>query len=418
MILQNLTTSFDNEFDFINRDLSEIEIRETHAKDKCVVWDISDPQKSYNCFLLAKNTQSKIICDLTFHKSSTSKKYLPRPVFKRVSLDGNIKNTRSKDKVIVDLSNSNDAIIFWKFISFIKKYKEIVDLDDLESTFKVIAKDSYFIEFDTKTEKEKAKDIIELVRKSDLKSSDIRSIAFESRKKDLKIFYLLLKNKTLSNGKKSIDHYRSKYSIQPGEEAIWHHFLKNHDWILGLNLDLVFIKEFLDEQSVGNPNSSGSGNPKVDLLGMSHFTTLVELKHANTNIFKKSVSKGRANTWDFTSDFIEGISQCLGQVEEVTKSFDGKQYVDGDGVILDKRFIHNIDPQSIFIIGCRCREFPMYDADNDNLVKYKVFQRFRRNNRIVDVLTFDELFERSYYSVFDKRLEFRWWEMDEKDLFV
>ena len=46
---------------------------------------------------------------------------------------------------------------------------------------------------------------------------------------------------------------------------------------------------------------------------------------------KKEKSKGRANTWDFSSDFIEGISQCLGQKFELDKVFDQKQFENPPG---------------------------------------------------------------------------------------
>ena len=92
-------------------------------------------------------------------------------------------------------------------------------------------------------------DIKTLINKSDIKETDIRSILFEKRKHNLKAFLFLLKNLVVQ-GKPSIDFYREKYSIPPGDEAIWHHFLKSNVWILGLNVDIKFIREFYDEQKV------------------------------------------------------------------------------------------------------------------------------------------------------------------------
>jgi len=44
-------TSFDNLFDLIERDLAEIEIKETNPKDKCIIWDLADSDcKSSNNF--------------------------------------------------------------------------------------------------------------------------------------------------------------------------------------------------------------------------------------------------------------------------------------------------------------------------------------------------------------------------------
>lgn len=407
-MLGNTNISFDNEFDLVNRKFDEIEIKETYDKSKCLIWDRKDNSKCYNSFLLKENSQSKIICEICFYLSSKTKKYIPRPVFKRVSKDGNIKSTKSQDKVIISFIKSEDATVFWKLISFIKKYKDIVDLGDLESTFKVVAKDSYFIEFNNKSDKEKAEDILALVKNTNLSSTDMRSITFESRKKDLKLFYYLLLNKDYQ-GKKIHDLYRDKHSLGSGLETIWHYFLRNHDWILGLNLDILFIKDFLDEQKLGVANSKGLGSPQTDLIGISEFTTLVELKHPNTDIFKKTVNKGRANTWDFTSGFIEGVSQCLGQKDEITRSYDAKTFIKNDGSQLDKRTTFNLDPDAVFVVGCKNREFPIHDYDNKNITKYKTFHRFRRNVRNVTIITFDELFERAFYSVYSIKLPIGWY---------
>ncbi len=79
-------TSFDNLFNLLDRDLAEIEIKETYAKDKCIIWDLVDSNKAYNCFLLSQNTKSSTICEISFHKSSKTNKYLPRLLFKRIAV--------------------------------------------------------------------------------------------------------------------------------------------------------------------------------------------------------------------------------------------------------------------------------------------------------------------------------------------
>lgn len=409
--------TFKNEFDLIERKLSEITIKETVNKDKCIVWDQSDSNKAYNSFLLDKNSKSKIICEISFYKSSETQKYIPRPIFKRLSLE-NVEQISSADKkVIISLNKSNPSKQFWKLITFLSSYKEIVDFDNFKTSYKVVPKDSYIIQFKNQGEKEKLEDLKELINLANLSTSEFKYLTFESRKQNLKAFYYLLKNKVLSDNTTSHETYREKYSIRKGEEYIWHHFLKTNDWILGLNADVKFIQEFLDEQKVGNPTSKGRQDPQVDILGISDFTVLIELKHTKTNIFKFDKSKGRANTWDFTSDFIEGISQCLGQKFEFDKSFDSRSFEKDDATILDKSRIQSVDPISILIIGNKKREFPVKDLNSVNLIKGKTLERFRRNNRNITVLTYDELFERAYHIVYSKKLGRDWFEQDEDQLF-
>src|SRR5690554_4243936 len=341
---------FNNEFDLTKRDLDEIEIRETKDKMNCYIWDQNKSETAYNRFILDKNSQSKVICKISFHKSSDTGKYLPRPIFKRLSLDGDIRKSKSKDKVMVNLSASDKAKQFWKLIGFLFKYKDLVELGEFEKSYEVISLDKYIVQFKDRTEQEKIEELKELVRAGNLPSSAIKSLTFENRKQNLKAFYCLLTNREFEE-KKSRDIYRIKHNLPSGEEIIWHHFLKENDWILGLNVDVRFIDEFLYEQKVGQENSMGAESPQADIIGVSEFTTLVELKHSNTEIFKRKKSKGRANTFDFTSDFIEGISQCLGQKYAFEKAYEQKNFIKEDGSRLDTDISQTIDPKCILLIG-------------------------------------------------------------------
>jgi len=71
----------------------------------------------------------------------------------------------------------------------------------------------------------------------------------------------------------------------------------------------------------------------------------------------------------------------------------------------------------IVILGNKKREFPVHELDNTNILKNKTLERFRRNNRNIDILTFDELFERAYHIVFSKKLEKSWYWQAEEELF-
>jgi hypothetical protein len=402
--------SFDNEFDLTTQDLSLLAIKENYGKDNCIIWNSNDGTKAYSTFIIAKNSKSKIFCNITFYKSSQTEKYIPRPTFKRTKLNGEEQTVADNKAINISFNTSEDAATFWKFIGFLSSYKELVDLGDFDKSFKVVSKDSYIIEFKDKELRDKIEDLKELINLSNLTSNDIKSITFENRKKDIKAFFMLLKN--IDN---CHERYRKKYEVAVlGEEYIWHHFLKNHDWILGLNADLKFLIDFYDEQKVGMEDSSGAKSPKTDFLAISEYTVLIELKHSSTKIFKETKSKGRANTWDFTSDFIEGISQCLGQKFDLDKYYDQKTFVN-EGIRLDKSTVESIDPKTIFLVGNKRLEFPTTGLDDINLLKNKTFERFRRNNRNIDVLTYDELFERAYHIIFSKKLAKDWYSKDDFD---
>lgn len=413
MAFQQIT--FDNVFNLTKDDLSTLEIKENTHQDNCLIRDKLDTGKYYNKFIIQDNPKTKIICEISFYPSSITSKYLPRLTLKKTDPSGEIKETDIKKPVIIAFKESEQALAFWKLIGFLNSFKDVVDLGEFEKSFQVVSKNAYFIEFANKGEKEKVEEIKELILKADLKENDIKSITFENRKKTIKAFLYLLKNKDL-HGKSILEQYKERYNLEDIKEAVWHHFLKKNDWILGLNVDIKFIRDLYDEQKVGIENSKGSGSPKTDLLGISDYTTLIELKHSETNIFKDTkTSKSRSNTWDFTADFIEGISQCLGQKFAFDKSYKTKNFVNENGERLDANKILTMDPKTIFIIGTRKREFP-HDSINEHYIKSETFELFRRNNRNIEIITFDELFERAYHIVFSEKIKADWFEDHKFDI--
>jgi hypothetical protein len=398
-------------FNLVTDDIEKLEIKENYSKDICFVKDKVDDKKYYSSFILDENQRTRIVCDVSFYPSSITHKYIPRLAFKKVGLDNNQKITEISKPINISFTKSEQSIIFWRFIGFLNSFKEIVDLGEFHDSYRIISKDAYFIEFESKDEKQKLEEIKELLKISELKDKDIGNLVFEHRKENIKAFYYLLKNKTITE-KESILLYSEKYNLK-GEEAVWHHFLKMHDWILGLNVDIKFIRDFYDEQKVGTENSKGSTSPKTDLLGISDYTTLIELKHSNTKIFKST--KSRANTWDFSTDFIEGVSQCLGQKFSLEKSFETKVFLNDKNERLDKNKHKTIDPKTVFIIGNRKKEFP-HDSLDEHFIKSETFERFRRNNRNLEIVTYDELFERAYHMIYSKKIDINWFEKDDLNL--
>lgn len=92
------------------------------------------------------------------------------------------------------MSDSDDAIRFWKLVSFLFSYKDFVDIGEFENSFKVVAKKEYVIEFQSKNEFDKVEDLKELIGHSDLSYDQLKTLTFENRKKKLRVFYHLLKD--------------------------------------------------------------------------------------------------------------------------------------------------------------------------------------------------------------------------------
>ena len=399
-------------FDLINNDLSTLEIVENSNADNCYVRS-KDRKHCYKSFILEKNTRTTTLCDLQFFKSSTTHRYIPRPTFRKINNDGADK-TSKKDSIIIRFNDSEIAQRFWDFISFLGSFKEVVDTGEFNRKYRVETAD--YVEFlKTLDNSKKVQAVAELFKTAAFSPDNIKSFVYQSRKVVIKSFLWLLRNKKLPNGKTSRQYYQEKYKLT-GEEAVWHHFLSVNDWILGLNADIRFISKFIDEAKVGNENSDGKGSPKVDMLGISNYTTLIELKTSDTPIFKiQRGNNSRANTWEFSSEFIAGISQCLGQKAAFDEAYMSKTIIAPEDQIVSKDEVLNADVKVIFIIGCRYKQFP-HNKQIDNQIKSKTFELFRRNNRNVEIITYDEVFERAYHIVMSEKIPDNWFDNKDFDI--
>lgn len=386
-------------FDLASRDVSEIEIKEKADKSTCLISLVKDAGVHFKGFKLSDKPQVNVCVDVQFFPSKTSGKYIPRLTFHKVDKNFTTKEQKGKEKVIVDLDDSVTAENFWKVIGFLFSFKHLVEHDEFEKTYKVIDNKTYIVEFASKEKAEKVQVLAELIQKSDFSEDQIEAILRQNREVTLKQF------KRLLTEPESWKQYAAKYEGEldgSGEEAVWHHFLKKHHWLLGLNADVRFIRDLIPEGNVGITDTQGRGSPKADFVGLNDYTTVIELKTPKTKIFtERKKSTSRANTWSLSDDFIDGISQCLGQKFDWDKSHKSKDLIkNGEGVDQDR--VRTVDPKSIFLIGLRS-EFPESSREKDVWTKRDTFERYRRNSRNVEILTFDELYERAYYLVHNER---------------
>ena len=67
--------------------------------------------------------------------------------------------------------------------------------------------------------------------------------------------------------------------------------------------------------------------------------------------------------------------------------------------ILSRDIHRTQDPKVIFIIGNKSKEFPNASINIDDRKKADTFERFRQNNKNIDIVTYDELLERANFIV-------------------
>lgn len=408
-MLESSKNPFSNLFDLNSQNIEDLIIKESYNKNNCYVYLEND---IYGGFILVNKPHVKTILNVSFYKSKVDDKYLPRLEFRKSDNNGNVSKSKGED-VIIRFGDGDEARAFWKVIHFLQGFKELVDLGDFHLKYQAVSFDNYLVEFKNKIQAEKVKELSSLTENIKLSNDDIKALLYSQRRNSIHWFYAFLKDLSNKENVRAFESYRHKHKItENGEEAIWHHFLKNNEWIIGLNVDVKFIRDLLTKQKVGNENSKGKGSPEVDLLGISYFTTLIELKTSKTSLFKVDKTKNsRANTWDFSNEFIEAYSQTLAQRSEINAN---KNIVDENGNIIDTKKHRILDPKAVLIIGNRNIEFP-HKRNTDLDIKSDCFERFRRDSRNIEIITFDELFERAFHIVFPVKIPLDWFTMEPED---
>jgi hypothetical protein len=222
-----------------------------------------------------------------------------------------------------------------------------------------------------------------LINEGIISSKDIVNTAF--RKRGVQIFKNLIET---PNYFKS---YATENDISShSEEKVWQYFFEKNEWIFGYGLDYRYQEILQREVHLSEAELDGSNTVIGDyLLGDNFFTTFIELEKPSTPLFG---SKGnRSNSWKLSNDLIESVSQILEHKASGLIRLDKQQFIKGEP-LSQKAY----DSKVILIIG-DWKELENSGNSFEKEIKKKTLELFRRDSRNVEILTFDELYERAYF---------------------
>jgi len=184
-----------------------------------------------------------------------------------------------------------------------------------------------------------------------------------------------------------------------GCEALWQQFFESNQWIFGFGLNYIFNAS-LDgdklEKTVVGFDIKGAGK-RVDALlrttGLIQTLTFGEIKTHKTAILKNVTKAYRAESWAISDEFSGGIAQVQRTVQESLMNissrlslYDEKGFKKPDSIYLYK-------PKAFLIIGS-LDEFRNENGEI-NESKFSSFELFRRSISDIEVITFDELYNRA-----------------------
>tara|TARA_R110001592_G_scaffold356278_1_gene657762 strand:- start:15779 stop:16972 length:1194 start_codon:yes stop_codon:yes gene_type:complete len=199
----------------------------------------------------------------------------------------------------------------------------------------------------------------------------------------------------LTGRKDGLELFRHKLYVEKDwNEIQWQNFFAENTWIFGYGLDYRFLSILQKEAAVSDVDVDGKNTVKSDfLMGSTDFTVLVELKKPDTLLFENSKSsKNRSHSWRLSQYLVHAVSQILAQKAAWEIKSSQTNY-DENGHPITQR---TSDPKAILIIG---RKDEIEGNPRDFEIKQKTFELYRRDSRNVEILTYDELYERAYYIV-------------------
>lgn len=188
-----------------------------------------------------------------------------------------------------------------------------------------------------------------------------------------------------------------KYHLQHKDwnEKEWQLFFEKEEWIFGYGLDYRIIKPFDRELNVSSVGTDNKDKVIIDfLMTFTDFTVTVEIKRPETLIFNSL--QNRSGTWTFHSNFIEASSQVLEQKAEWAILSQKNNLYNKSG---NERLLQRTrDAKSILVIGNKAQ---FLDLENirEREIKQDTFELFRRDSRNIEIITFDELYERANFIV-------------------
>lgn len=283
--------------------------------------------------------------------------------------DGKIIKTssvKSEDETSVDLNKLENNIK--NFIQNLKTFdteqsaisEELLPIDE---------KIKNFTDFLEKLPESKKSGLLEAIANHHLTNDDINILL--GRKKSLEIF-----SKELE---------KSEWN-----EPNWQAFFEENPWIFGYGLNYQYLKILQREAHVSGVGLDGKNEVISDFLMGNKFTVLVELKRPDTNLFGSKIE--RSETWKLSAELHSAVSQILAQKAEWQIKSEKKNY-DLEGKPITQE---TFDPKTILIIGTT-KQF--LGTNQEDIIKAKTFELFRRNSRNIEILTYDELFERAEFIV-------------------
>ncbi len=299
--------------------------------------------------------------------------------------DSGFEKLNPKDNIVFQYS-MNQAIEGRYFFENKSKYfnllltealKETSDREKLKIDIEILQK-----------EKESWLEAIKLLKDGKVKIAEINEI---NRKKENLVYFDRLLNDN--------SFFKKEESKFHGPEAVWQSFFEDNQWIFGFGLNYIFNSSLEGKslEQVVEGHSIRNRGKRVDALmhtnGLIQSLCFAEIKTHKKAILRSTSKPYRPDSWSISDELAGGIAQLQRTVQQSLNNLQtGLDMVDKDGYRTgEKIFLYK--PKSYLIIGS-LSEFRNSEG-KINESQYSSFQIFRSSISDIEIITFDELYERA-----------------------
>lgn len=229
------------------------------------------------------------------------------------------------------------------------------------------------------------------VIQAELTKEDIVALGY--RKRQLTIFQKLLEDRGYFDEVKQL-------KKAAGDEALWQMFFERNQWVFGYGLSYFFVTGFEDrklEQVVQGHDLLKHGK-RVDGLmktrGIINSLCFVEIKKHGTDLLESK--DYRPGCWAPSRELCGAVAQVQGTVAAAMHALYGLiRPTDNQGSPTGEE-VFNFKPRAFVVIGSMSEFMAEHGV---NLDKLRSFELYRNSITGIDILTFDELYERSKFIV-------------------
>lgn len=229
------------------------------------------------------------------------------------------------------------------------------------------------------------------VAQAEITREDIVALGY--RKKQLNAF------RRLMTEREYFDQAKLTKGIK-ADEALWQAFFERNQWVFGYGLSYFFVTGFDNrklEQVVEGHDLMARGKRADGLMktrGIINAICFVEIKTHDTRLLDGTAY--RAGCWAPSKELCGAVAQVHGTVAAAMQNLYGLIRPKDNGGSPTGEEVFNFRPRAFIVIGSLGQFVTEHGVHEEQL---RSFELYRNSISDVDILTFDELFERSRFIV-------------------